>query len=263
MTDDVRDRILGLLHAGPATVQRLAAVLGLPGGVVSYQLKRLEQDGLVRVGFFRTLRGVPTPVYVSTAAAVPPPLPRPVPLPGLTWTGTGDFPLPVWTVPPPPAGSPVTPASSAAAEPGWVPPQGAGPPALAEPVLIASAPTEPVGAKTEPVPPAAARGVGTTQPAPARGVGTTRPAPARVPEMRGPGPQPDRPAWPAAPPGRGPRMIDVRRIPADDATFYEFAARLDALVREFAARATPGAPAAELSVGLHRPDGDPAGGYGS
>ena len=72
MTDDVRDRILGLLHAGPATVRWLAGVLGLPGGVVSYQLKRLEQDGLVRVGAFRTLRGVPTPAYVSTAAAVPP-----------------------------------------------------------------------------------------------------------------------------------------------------------------------------------------------
>lgn len=241
MTDDVRDRVLGLLHAGPATVQRLAAVLGLPGGVVSYQLKRLEQDGLVRVGYSRTVRGVPTPSYVSTAAAVPPPLPMPVPLPGLTWTGTGSFPLPVWTVPPAPAASSVVPASSAAAEPGPVPPQDArrrdatgGRPALAEP-----------------------------DPRTGRSAVTTRPGPARVPEMPGSGPRPDRPAWPAAAPGRGPRMIDVRRIPADDATFYEFAARLDALVREFAARAVPGAPAAELSVSLHRPDEDQAAGYGS
>lgn len=241
MTDDVRDRVLGLLHAGPATVQRLAAGLGLPGGVVSYQLKRLEQDGLVRVGYSRTVRGVSIPVYVSTAAAAPPPLPRPAPLPGLTWTGTGRFPLPVWTVPPPPV------AVAVPAAPGPVPPPDARRPATtgdrpaAEPDEAAE-PTEPAG------------------PAPAgRNAVTTPPAPARVPEMR----EPDRPAWPAAAPGRGPRMSDIRRIPADDATFYEFATRLDALVREFAARATPGAPAAELSVGLHRPDGDPAGGFGS
>jgi hypothetical protein len=54
----------------------------------------------------------------------------------------------------------------------------------------------------------------------------------------------------------------VRRVPLDDATFYEFAERLDALAREFAARATPGAPAAELTILLTRPGGDSIG-YGS
>jgi len=247
MTDDVRDRILGLLHAGPATVRRLAAVLGLPGGVVSYQLKRLEQDGLVRVGASRTVRGVPTPVYVSTAAAVPPPLPRLVPLPGLTWTGTGSFPLPVWTVPHP-TGL-VADSFSASAGPGSVPRRDARP---AGALAGRPAPAEPAPAELEPVEPEPVE----LEPEPASG-GVTA---VRVPEMRGP--QPERLAWPAAP-GRGPRMIDVRRIPADDATFYEFAARLEALVSEFAARATPGAPAAELGVSLHRPDGDPAAGNGS
>jgi hypothetical protein len=48
----------------------------------------------------------------------------------------------------------------------------------------------------------------------------------------------------------------------DDATLYEFAERLDALAREFAARATPGAPATELSILLTRPGGDASSGYG-
>jgi hypothetical protein len=48
-------------------------------------------------------------------------------------------------------------------------------------------------------------------------------------------------------------------VPVDDATFYEFASRLDALAREFADRATPGAPVAELTIVLTRPAGDRAG----
>src|SRR4051812_13909146 len=102
MTGDARDRILALLSAGPATVGRLSAGLGVPGGVVSYELKLLERDGLVRVGTTRVDHGVATPVYVSTAAAAPPPLPVPLPLPGLTWIGDEPYPTPLWTVPHPP-----------------------------------------------------------------------------------------------------------------------------------------------------------------
>jgi hypothetical protein len=49
----------------------------------------------------------------------------------------------------------------------------------------------------------------------------------------------------------------------DDATFYEFAERLDALAREFAARSTPGAPSTELTILLTRPTGDATSGFGS
>ncbi|WP_412752811.1 helix-turn-helix domain-containing protein [Krasilnikovia sp. M28-CT-15] len=206
MTGDVRDRILGLLSSGPATVAGLAARLALPGGVVSYQLKLLEQAGLVWVGASRTVYGVPTPVYVSTAAAVPPPLPAPAPLPGLTWTGTGRFPAPVWTT-----GHP----EDSLTEPGP-------PPDDAEGEL-----PDPAGAHR-------------SHPTHSRGAI--------------PGPRMTDPS---------PRLVDVRRVPVDDATFSEFAARLDALAREFAARATPGAPAAEVAISFYRPPGAASSGYGS
>ncbi|RZU50084.1 regulatory ArsR family protein [Krasilnikovia cinnamomea] len=206
MTGDVRDRILELLSSGPATVAGLATRLDLPGGVVSYQLKLLEQAGLVWVGASRTVRGVPTPVYVSTAAAVPPPLAAPAPLPGLTWTGTGRFPAPVWTTD-----------------------------------LPADAPTGSMS-------PASERG-GNLVPEPeVAGAGSAIPDPRRS-NPRRPDPFPPR--------------VDVRRVPLDDATFAEFAARLDALTREFAARAAPGSPAAEVAVTFCRPPGAPALGYGS
>jgi DNA-binding transcriptional ArsR family regulator len=73
MTDDARDRILGQLRTGPATIARVSAGLGLPEGVVSYHLKLLEQAGLVRVAGTRRLRGVPERTYVRTAADAPSP----------------------------------------------------------------------------------------------------------------------------------------------------------------------------------------------
>ncbi|WP_433832144.1 helix-turn-helix domain-containing protein [Actinoplanes sp. CA-015351] len=257
MTDDVRDRILGLLHSGPATVAGLSGRLELPGGVVSYHLKMLEQVGLVRVGGSRVERGVPIARYVSTAAAASPPLRIPVPLPGLTWTGTGRFPIPVWTVDA--SGTPIAAVGasgsaeslSASAEgasgsaevagdlgvpvaPGVVPATTAG--------VSAKAPVEGVSAK------APAESVSAK--APAEGVAGKAPAQRVSVEDS---PRPD----------SGPRLAEIRRIPMDDATFYEFATRLDALTREFAARATADAPPAELAIALYRPPGEAAAGNGS
>ncbi|WP_229070008.1 winged helix-turn-helix domain-containing protein [Actinoplanes sp. DH11] len=219
MTDDVRDRILGLLHAGSATVAGLAERLGLPGGVVSFHVKMLEQSGLVRAGNPRVERGVPVVRYVSTAAAAAPPLRAPAPLPGLTWTGTGRFPIPVWTV-------------------------GGGPAAGRTGGATAAGRT---GSATA----AGQTGSGSAEATPEAqaGTGTARETAAEPPAEPATG-------IPAQIPGQfipGPRLLDVRRIPMDDATFYEYATRLDALSREFAGRATPGAPAAEITIALHRP----------
>ena len=228
MTDDVRDRILALLHAGPATVAGLAARLGLPGGVVSYHLKMLEQGGQARVGAIRSEGGVPVPRWVSTASAARPPFLVPAPLPGLTWTGTGRFPVPVWTT-----ATEETVTSGSA-------------PAAVEPAAMASPAVSEAPAPGAP----AADAPGSVAPAPG--------APA------GPG---DRPELPVPRQARrnpaGARLAEARRVPMDEATFYEFAARLDTLTREFAARSTPGAPPAELTVVLYRPDGDAAAGHGS
>ena len=187
MTGDLGDRILALLSAGPAGVADLAGRLEAPGGVVSYQLKILEQAGLARVGAERLVRGVRIPVYVSTAAAAALPA-GPAALPGLTRVAGGRFPVPLWTVDEP-------------------------------------------------------------RPAPDPG-GAPAERPAAAPAAAGP------PSLPAARSDARPRLVDVRRIPVDDATFYEFATRLTALAEEFAGRATPGAPAAELAITLHRPPGD-------
>jgi hypothetical protein len=279
MTGDVRDRILGLLIAGPATVARLAAGLGVPGGIVSYELKLLERDGLVRVGSTRLDQGVPTPVYVSTAAAAPPPLRVPAPLPGLTFTGDGPYPAPLWTVPSPAqptdeesgaeteeAGS-VSPSGSAsgkregtAAAASFGAEQGAS--AGAEPGSQPGTAWSPGRSKARPA--------GTspeTSPAPGAARtsgGPSAPRPSASPPAGGSGtpPRPRQPL-PSTESPRDPRLLDVRRVPMDDATFYEFAARLDALAREFAARATPGAPSTELTIRLTRPDGEAAAGYGS
>ena len=186
MTDGVRERILDVLGAGPATVAGLAERLDAPGGVVSYHLKRLEQDGLVRVGASRTVRGSKVPAYVGTAAAQVPASPAPAPLPGLAFVG-GDYPVPLWTVPP---GEPLAPADGRAP-----------------------------GDRTTAV----------------RGDSSSA-----VPEQQR-----------AA--DRGPLLAQVRRVPMDDAVFHEFATRLDELAREFAARAVPGAPEAELAVTMRRP----------
>jgi helix-turn-helix protein len=303
MTDDVRDQILRRLSTGAATVSRLATGLGLPGGVVSYQLKLLERDGLVRVSGSSTIGGASAPAYVSTAAAAAPPLPVPPPLPGLTWTGTNPYPAPVWTTPQPPPSptassslgtSPAHPApahraaapESAAPEsaaPGSAGPEFAGPefagPGSAAPgsamaasatlgyAAPGSAPTTARFAdQADPTEPAAAAAANhdshqsyvDSRTAPRRllGAGAMRSQLASSPGVQG-----ARPAITSR--GRGPQLFDMRRIPLDDATFYEFASRLDALTREFAARATPGAPAAELFLSLHRPDADPTAGYGS
>jgi hypothetical protein len=238
MTGDERDRILGLLSAGPATVARLAAGLGLPGGVVSYQLKLLDRQGLARVGTMRGDDGATTEVWVNTAAAAPPPLRIPAPLPGLTWTGDGPYPIPLWTAPDPAYPSPA--ADGTAHGPA------AGDPAASDPENADRAGGErsDTGASTR----AAVLGRRPSEPAPARAV---RP------------PQPRRPDQATAVQARSPRLFDVRRVPVDDATFYEFARRLDALAREFAARATPGAPLTELTIGLSRPAADGTAGYGS
>ncbi|BFU42508.1 helix-turn-helix domain-containing protein [Krasilnikovia sp. MM14-A1004] len=231
MMGDVRDRILGLLSSGPATVAGVAARLDLPGGVVSYQLKLLEQAGLVWVGASRTVHGVPTPVYVSTAAAVPPPLSAPAPLPGLTWTGTGRFPAPVWTTAAHPGGS--------AAEPG---------PAPADDVPASTVRPERADSDVPSATPGVARvtpeASGMIAPTPGAGRGGGAIPTPRMTD-------------------RDPRLVDVRRVPLDDATFAEFAARLEALTREFAARATPGSPAAEVAITFYRPPGAGASGYGS
>jgi DNA-binding transcriptional ArsR family regulator len=72
MTDDVRDRILGQLRTWPATIARVSAGLGLAEGVVSYHLKLLERDGLVRVAGSRTLRGVRERTYALAPGSPPP-----------------------------------------------------------------------------------------------------------------------------------------------------------------------------------------------
>jgi hypothetical protein len=241
MTGDVRDRILSLLRAGPATVARLSAGLGVAGGVVSYELKLLERDGLVRVGTSRREHGVPTPVYVSTAAAAPPALPAPVPIPGLTWLAGEPYPTPLWTVPRPP--DPPSRAAGSTEDPG------AGPVARpADESLPEAVPAEPTeGADAAPRERTADRSPGESPEV-------------STPPSRVPAPRPRRSPGLESP--RGPRLQDIRRVPMDDATFYEFAERLDALSREFAARATPGAAAAELTIRLDRP-GDESVGYGS
>jgi hypothetical protein len=241
MTGDVRDRILSLLRAGPATVARLSAGLGVAGGVVSYELKLLERDGLVRVGTSRREHGVPTPVYVSTAAAAPPALPAPAPIPGLTWLAGEPYPTPLWTVPRPP--DPPSHAAGSTEDPGAGPV--ARPADELPPEAVPAEPTE--GADAAPRERTEDRTAGES------------PA-ALTPPSRLPAPRPRRSPGLESP--RGPRLQDIRRVPMDDATFYEFAERLDALSREFAARATPGAPAAELTVRLVRPDDETAG-YGS
>ncbi|MEU8240846.1 winged helix-turn-helix domain-containing protein [Actinoplanes missouriensis] len=278
MTDDVRDRILGLLHAGPATVAGLSARLGLPGGVVSYHVKILEQGGLVRAGIPRVVQGVAVPRYVSTAAVASPPLRIPAPLPGLTWTATGRFPVPVWTV---------------GADRGPDAAIGASGSAPAHPEIGASGSAP---ARSEMfaagAPGGNAPGFGSALATPAgdsQDFGLSPAATARDGDERDSGdgsgdvgtsavsvPRQDRggrpsvvggtePAFPfAAAAGvrtdLGPRLVEVRRVPLDDATFYEFATRLDALTREFAARAAAGAPAAELAIALYRPSD--AGGSG-
>lgn len=307
MTADVRDRILGLLSAGPASVARLAAGLGVPGGVVSYELKLLERDGLVRVGTTRRDHGVPTPLYVSTAAAAPPALRLPTPIPGLTWFAGEPYPTPLWTVPEPPPSSADEPAPSPLPE-GRPADAGTGEnDRLTSIADVAGArgddPTDPLPgtelpeprlAETEEVDPGSAadfpdasytgirfptrRKPADAGPAPAR-PRPSGPAPAqpgesaaqdpsrRAAETGTPAfshPQPPRPRrFNPSESHRGPRLHDMRRVPMDDATFYEFAERLDALAREFAARATPGAPAAEVTILLTRPDGDATTGYGS
>jgi hypothetical protein len=263
MTGDVRDRILGLLSAGPATVARLAAGLGVPGGVVSYELKLLERDGLVRVGTTRLDQGVPTPLYVSTAAAAPPPLQVPIPLPGLTFTGDGPYPAPLWTVP--------SPTPSTDKEPGEPDEAGRVGPAGGEHEGTAAA--APFGAEYGSEPGAAAGAQPGTTWSPGRSkassAGTNRDASAALatggPSPARPSASPPRPRQPlpSTESPRDPRLLDVRRVPMDDATFYEFAARLDALAREFAARATPGAPSTELTIRLTRPEGETGYGYGS
>jgi hypothetical protein len=275
MTADVRERILGLLSAGPATVARLAAGLGLPGGVVSYELKLLERDGLIRVGTTRVDRGVATPVYVSTVAAAPPPLPVPAPLPGLTWTEDAAYPTPLWTVPTPieSDAAPSLQPAPAATEQDRAPqpdPAAQAVPYPGEPFPEAGASSLPGAAGSAP-----SGERDSTYPGPSTGyaerpAGSSPEAPppsyADLPARSGartgaPGPRPQRPrAAPAIESPRGPRLREVRRVPMDDATFYEFAARLDALAREFAARATPGAPPTELTIQLSRPETT---GYGS
>jgi hypothetical protein len=319
MTADVRDRILGLLSSGPATVARLSAGLGVPGGVVSYELKLLERDGLVRVGATRPEQGVATPVYVSTAAAAAPPLRVPAPLPGLAWIGDEPYPTPLWTVPQPlPAPTGPDPAVGGAATgnaaPAWdVPPAGdAGAPgdrpSAGDDTPAGAEPGEPeieqaggTGGATVVAytgirfptragrAPAGRSAPGeTTDDDPAhdgdtadddyRGGDTSRARRERRADAnRGQPPRPmsERQAsgWTPLPQSRrfdradpesrrGPRLHDMRRVPMDEATFYEFASRLEALAREFAARATPGQAAAELTVLLTRPDGDATSGYG-
>jgi len=322
MTGDVRDRILGLLTAGPATVARLSAGLGVPGGVVSYELKLLERDGLVRVGTTRREHGVATPVYVSTAAAAPPALPVPAPIPGVTWLADEPYPTPLWTVPHPPA--PAEDAAAGARPTGGTALRAETSPPRAETSLAptdeeSAAPTDEESARGGPSDPAeteagaeagagagvgvgAGVGAGTGSGAGAGagvGAGTAATADAfaeaELTEEVGPSSPgapaaytgirfPTRPRRPGAPPAEptaetvappaprprraepdsphGPRLHEVRRVPLDDATFYEFAARLDALAREFAAHATPGAPPTELTIRLTRP-GTGTAGYGS
>ncbi|MBB2947527.1 hypothetical protein FB565_007298 [Actinoplanes lutulentus] len=258
MTDDVRDRILRLLHAGPATVAGLSGRLELPGGVVSYHLKMLEQVGLVRVGGSRVERGVSIARYVSTAAAAAPPLRVPVPLPGLTWTGTGRFPVPVWTVDA--SGTPIAAegASGSADVAGDL-----GVPVAQGVVQAHSAPAGAEGASGSAGP---ARSEGALSASASVLVAETPPS--RSPHSPAQASSATAPAQRVSPedsprPDYGPRLAEIRRIPMDDATFYEFATRLEALTREFAARATADAPAAELAIALYRPPGEAAAGNGS
>lgn len=302
MTDDVRDRILGLLHAGPATVAGLSARLGLPGGVVNYHLKILEQGGLVRAGLPRMVQGVAVLRYVSTAAVASPPLRIPAPLPGLTWTGTGQFPIPVWTVGADrgpdaaigasgsaPAQPEIGASGSAPAQPeigasgsapahseigasGSVPARpemsAAGAPA-GNPPGFEAALASPAGDSQDFGLSPAATTQGRDERDSGDGAGDVGMSAAAVPRQGGGGrpsmvggAEPVFPFEVGAGVGTdlGPRLAEVRRVPLDDATFYEFATRLDALTREFAARATDGSPAAELAIALYRPSD--AGGSG-
>ncbi|BBH69095.1 hypothetical protein ACTI_57800 [Actinoplanes sp. OR16] len=246
MTDDVRDRILGLLHTGPATVAALSARLGLPGGVVNYHLKMLEQSGLVRVGASRRERGVTVPRYVSTAAAAQPPLRVPAPIPGLTWTGTGRFPIPLWTV------------AAAHTTPDGAPETAALPVAAYPAAAVGASGSRDTSGSPEPLEPPSPHSSPAQNPsqlAPSQLAPSPR-APMEAGDAQLAAAQAER--SPA-----GPRLVDVRRIPLDDATFYEFASRLDALTREFAARATADAPAAELAIALYRPPSEAATGNGS
>ncbi|AGL16995.1 winged helix-turn-helix domain-containing protein [Actinoplanes sp. N902-109] len=297
MNDDVRERILALLAAGPATVAILAERLKVPGGVVSYHLKRLEQDGLARIGATRHVRGVPTPAYVSTVAAAPRTLPASAPLPGLTWTGTGRFPIPLWTVDRPSAESadPADPADPAR-------PAGAGDfatsvdPAstVAEAVRFGPGGPESLGTARRsvsvPAPRSAAedRTAANFHPTPTTGYGiagtstadwpaehsgrtraTAQPQQEAVRSQREAVQsqqgvmQPQQAAAQRARYGPAPLLREVRRVPMDDATFYEFAERLDALAREFAERSVPGARTAEVAIALHRPPSGELAGYGS
>jgi DNA-binding transcriptional ArsR family regulator len=164
MTDDARDRILGRLGVGPATITAMAAGLGLAEGVVSYHLTLLERAGLVRVLGTRVRQGVRERTYVPTV-------------------------FPTRTSPPR-----VSP-----------------PPVLSSPVSF--------------LPP---------EPAPGVRIGLE------------------------AAPVQSPRMLDIRQVSVDTSTFYEFAERFAALAREFSARSTPGAPAAQLTIALYRPPAEGA-----
>jgi hypothetical protein len=66
MSDQEDDRILGLLQAGPATIARLAARLGMAQGVVS------NQAGRVQVATSRRVRGVLERTYARVGSASAP-----------------------------------------------------------------------------------------------------------------------------------------------------------------------------------------------
>jgi DNA-binding transcriptional ArsR family regulator len=68
MSDQERDRILGQLQAGPATIARLAARLGMAAGVVSYHLTVLRQAGRVQVAGSRRVRGVLQRTYAAVGS---------------------------------------------------------------------------------------------------------------------------------------------------------------------------------------------------
>jgi hypothetical protein len=72
MSDQEDDRILGLLQAGPATIARLAARLGMAQGVVSYHLTVLNQAGRVQVATSRRVRGVLERTYARVGSASAP-----------------------------------------------------------------------------------------------------------------------------------------------------------------------------------------------
>jgi DNA-binding transcriptional ArsR family regulator len=69
MSDQDRDRIVGQLQAGPTTIARLAARLGMAEGVVSYHLTVLKQTGRVQVAASRRVRGVLQRTYASVGSS--------------------------------------------------------------------------------------------------------------------------------------------------------------------------------------------------